>query len=244
MDNAMMIGLARQQTLRRAMDIAANNVANASTTGFKAERMLLETDEATRARHQDGPNRLSFVDDWGVGRDFSQGRLEGTGRALDLAIEGEGFFTLETEAGERFTRDGRFSLNADGEVIAADGARLLDAAGQPIRLLPEAGPVEISANGQIVQGGAPLAQLGVTRFDQSGQLEKTGDNRYAAPEDAEREVLFEPLVRQGFIETSNVRPIMEMTRMMEVSRTYASVSKMISQTDELGRKALERLGRP
>ena len=124
MDNAMMIGLARQQTLRQAMDISANNIANSSTTGFKAEQVLLETNAATRARHADGPDRLAFVDEWGVGRDFSQGALQGTGRPLDLAIEGEGFFALETEAGERFTRDGR-DVRADGAtyvLIAALGA--------------------------------------------------------------------------------------------------------------------------
>lgn len=244
MDNAMMIGLARQQTLRQAMDIAANNIANISTAGFKAEQPLLETDTATRARHSDGPNRLSFVDDWGVGRNFSQGQLQGTGRPLDIAIEGEGFFTVLTEAGERFTRDGRFSLNGQGEIVAGDGALLLDAGGNPIRLLSDGGEVEIRTNGDVVQGGLPVAQIAVTRFDQRGELSKTGDNRYSAPDDAERELVLDAAMRQGFIEGSNVSPIMEITRMMEVSRTYASVSKMISQTDELGRKAIERLGRP
>lgn len=244
MDNAMMIGLARQQTLRRAMDIAANNVANTSTTGFKAEQILLETDTATRATRTDGPHRLAFVGDWGVGRDFSQGALQGTGRPLDLAIEGEGLFALETEAGERFSRDGRFTLNNDGEIIASDGARLLDTGGNPIRLQPEAGEVEIRASGEIMQDGLPVAQVAVTRFEQPGQLSKIGDNRYAAPDDAERELMLDAVVRQGFVEGSNVRAIQEMTRMMEVSRAYASVTKMINQTDELGRKAIERLGRP
>jgi len=244
MDNAMMIGLARQQTLRRAMDIAANNIANSTTTGFKAEQVLLETQDTTRARHADGPSRLSFVDNWGVGRDFGQGELQATGRPLDLAVEGEGFFVVESEAGERFTRDGRFTLNGDGEVVAPDGARLLDAAGMPIRLQPEGGTIEITSTGQIVQDGLPVAELGITRFEQPGQLEKTGTNRFTAPEEAEREIMLDPVVRQGFVEASNVTAIAEITRMMEVSRTYASVSKMINQTDELGRKALERLGRP
>ncbi|TGY90015.1 flagellar basal-body rod protein FlgF [Marinicauda algicola] len=244
MDNAMMIGLARQQTLRQAMDISANNIANTSTTGFKAEQVLLETDAATRARHSDGPGRLAFVDEWGVGRDFSQGALQGTGRPLDLAIEGEGFFALETEAGERFTRDGRFTLSAEGEIVAADGARLLDEGGFPIRLAPEGGEIEVRANGEVMQDGVPVARLALTRFEAPGQLSKTGDNRYSAPEDAARETVLDPVVRQGFIEASNVRPVMELTRMMEISRTYASVTRMINQTDELGRKALERLGRP
>lgn len=244
MDNLMLIGLARQQTLRRAMDVSANNIANASTAGFKAERLMLEPHTDHRARHADGPDRIAFVEDWAMGRDFRQGSLNATNRPLDMALEGEGFFTLETEAGERFTRDGRFTLAPDGALSAQDGARVLDQAGQPIFLDPSAGEITVSANGQISQGGAPVAQLGVVRFEQPGLLTKSGDNRYVAPEDAER--VFEGLgqVRQGYSEASNVQAITEITRMMEVSRAYASVSKMIKDTDELSRKAIERLGRP
>ena len=240
----MLIGLARQQTLRQAMDVAANNIANASTTGFKAERMMLEAHTDSRARHADGPDRVAFVDDWAMGRDFQQGVLSATGRPLDLALEGEGFFTLETPAGQRFTRDGGFTLGADGALSAADGARVLDDGGAPIFLNPAAGPVTITSSGEITQGGAPVARLGVARFEQPGLLTKVGTNRYEAPQDAEQ--VFEGLgqVRQGFSEASNVRAINEITRMMEVSRAYASVSKMIRDADELSRKAIERLGRP
>lgn len=244
MDNLMLIGLARQQTLRQAMDVSANNIANASTSGFKVERMMLEANSDNRARHADGPDRVAYVDTWAMGRDFSQGALSQTGRPLDLALEGEGFFTLETDAGQRFTRDGRFTLGTDGALSAADGARVLDEAGEPIFLDPGAGPITISSTGDIAQGGAPIARLGVARFEQPGLLTKTGDNRYTAPENAEQ--VFEELgqVRQGYSEASNVRAITEITRMMEVSRAYASVTKMIRDADELSRKAIDRLGRP
>lgn len=244
MDNAMLVGLSRQLTLRRAMDVAANNIANAQTNGFKAERVMLEDDMTSRARHVDGPDRVAFVDEWAMGRDFLQGALERTGRPLDLALQGEGFFTLETPAGERFTRDGRFTVNPDGELTAADGARVLDDFGQPVRVDPNAGPVTISDEGVISQNGLPGQRIGTVRFEQLGLLEKTGDNRFTAPEDAERAVENMPQVLQGHVETSNVRPIAEITRMMEVSRSYASVTKMIRDTDELSRKAIDRLGRP
>jgi flagellar basal-body rod protein FlgF len=133
MDNAMLIGLTRQLTLRRQMDVVANNIANASTQGFKAERVMLESEIQHRARHVDGPSRTQFVDEWAMGRDLSQGALTRTGGALDLALEGEGLFMLQTEAGERFTRDGSFTLNADGELTASDGARVLDDTGNPVR---------------------------------------------------------------------------------------------------------------
>ncbi|MEO1039619.1 MAG: flagellar basal-body rod protein FlgF [Pseudomonadota bacterium] len=243
MDNAMMIGLSRQMTLRRAMDVTANNIANASTTGFKAERLLLQANPATPARALDGPQRLNYVDEIGIGRDFSQGLLEPTGRPLDLAIEGEGFFVLDTEAGERFTRDGRFMMDPEGAITASDGSRVLDTVGQPIILDPQAGAIEVSASGEIAQNGAVVAQLGVVRFDAMSALQKTGDNRFAAG-GAEPEPIFTPVVRQGFSEGSNVRAILEITRMLEVSRAYSSATRLVNNTDELSKKALERLGRP
>ena len=244
MDNTMLIGLTRQLTLRRQMDVVANNIANANTQGFKAERMMLEPDTSMRARHQDGPNRARFVDEWAMGRDFSQGALTHTSRPLDLALQGDGFFMLETDAGERFTRDGAFTLSPQGELVAGDGARVLDAGGAPIILDPAAGQISIGETGIVTQNGQQIAQIGVVRFADQGVLNKTGDNRYVAPEDAERVIEDLPQVKQGFLESSNVRPMLEITSMMEVSRAYASVSRMIKDTDELSRKAIDRLGRP
>lgn len=244
MDNLMLNGLARQQTLRLAMDIAANNIANASTNGFKAERVMLEASTSHDARHSDGPDRISFVSQWALGRDFSQGVLERTARPLDMALDGEGFFALETDNGERFTRDGAFSLSSEGGLIASDGARVLDDAGRPIFVDRAAGPITVSETGVISQNGAEVARIGVVRFEAPGLLTKTGFNRFEAAADAERAQDDLPRVRQGHIEGSNVRAINEITTMMEVSRTYASVSKMIRDADELSRKAIDRLGRP
>ena len=244
MDNTMLIGLTRQLTLRRAMDVTANNIANAQTSGFKAERVMLAENTDSRARHVDGPNRVAFVDEWALGRDFTQGSLTHTGRPLDLALEGEGFFTVQTEAGERYTRDGRFTLNALGELTASDGAQVLDQNGQPIVLNPDGGEIAIDPTGAISQGGAIGPRIGVAVFAEAAVLQKTGDNRFSAPEEAERMADALPLVRQGHSESSNVRAMTEITRMMEMSRAYASVTRMIRDTDELSRKAIERLGRP
>jgi flagellar basal-body rod protein FlgF len=244
MDNTMLIGLTRQLTLRRQMDVVANNIANASTQGFKAERMMLEPDTAFRARHQDGPDRAQFVDEWAMGRDFSQGALTQTGRPLDLALQGDGFFMVELDGVERFTRDGAFTLNPLGELVASDGAQVLDAGGAPIVLDPNAGQIVIGETGEITQNGQVIAQVGVAQFANQGVLTKIGDNRYTAPEDAERVFEELPQIKQGFLESSNVRPMLEITTMMEVSRAYASVTRMIKDTDELSRKAIDRLGRP
>ena len=243
MDNTMLVGLSRQLTLRQSMDIPANNIANANTSGFKAERVLLEQSYAQKTQQLDGPSKVAFVDDWAVGRDFSQGTIESTGRSLDLALQGEGFFMLQTDAGDRYTRDGRFTLNATGELVNSSGDRVLDEGRQPIFLDPEAGAITIDETGQISQQGLPGQRVGTVQFTELGVLQKTGDNQYSAPADYELAFQAPPEIVQGALEQSNVNPIMEITRMIEVSRAYSSVTKMIQDTDELARKAIERLGR-
>lgn len=240
----MIIGLTRQLTLRREMDITANNIANAQTAGFKVEQVMLTSNTDSRARHMDGPDRVAFVDEWALGRDFSQGQLQQTGRTLDVALEGEGFFTLDTQNGERFTRDGSFTLSANGELVTGNGDRVLDEAGNPIFLDPAAGQITIGQDGTVSQNNQPGQRLGIANFENVGLLEKVGNNQFSAPENAERAGDVAALVRQGFVEGSNVRPMTEITRMMEVSRAYASVTKMIRDADELSRKAIDRLGRP
>ncbi len=245
MDNMLMIGLSRQIVLRREMDVTANNIANANTAGFKAERVLLEEETRTPARAEDGPRRLSYVDEWGLGRNFAQGALDPTGRPLDFALEGEGFFAVETGSGETlYTRDGRFTINADSELAASDGARVLSDQGLPVLIDREGGPISVDEDGTIVQGGVPIGRIGVTSFETLSRLEKTGDNRYRAPDDLQPEPVLAPVVRQGAVENSNVTPISEIVRMINVSRAYQSVSKLIEDADRLTRDAVERIGRP
>lgn len=243
MDNAMMIGLARQMTLRRAMDIAANNIANASTTGFKAEHELLAEMPMGRARDVDGRQQIRYVTNWGVLRDFRTGPLEQTGRDLDLAIQGRGFFQLEAGENVQYTRDGRFSVNADGTLVAADGAPVLDAGGAQIVLPPDVRVLTVTPAGAVMADGAEIARLAVVDFPALAPLRKVGDGRLTAPEGTAPEPVEFPDVRQGFFEGSNVNPVLELTRMLEITRTYQSVSKMLEQNAELSRTAIDRLGR-
>lgn len=243
MDNAMMIGLARQMTLRRAMDIAANNIANVNTAGFKAEHELLAEKPMGRARDVEGGQQIRYVADWGVLRDFRTGALEHTGRDFDLAINGAGFFTLQAGADVQYTRDGRFTLNPDGGLVAADGAPVLDANGAPVMLPPAATEITVSSSGAVLADGVEIARLGVAAFDNLSALQKIGGGRIVAPPDAVPVPLEAPDIRQGFYESSNVNPVLEITRMLEVTRTYQAVSEMMQQNSDLSRRSVERLGR-
>lgn len=243
MDNALMIGLSRQLTLRREMDITANNIANANTPGFHVESLLLRSQDAPTAQSQDGPQDLQYVDAWGIGRDFREGTLDFTGRPLDVALEGNGFFQVEGRNGEAlYTRDGRFRIDQEGRLSAADGAPVLDDLGAPILIDANQGEVMITEDGSLVQNNAQIARLGVYVFEDRAALEKSGNGRYLAG-DAQADIATEYAVRQGYVETSNVQPILELTRMIETMRAYESVSRFLSQGEELSRKAIERLGR-
>ena len=243
MENAAYVGLSRQMTLRRELDVVANNIANADTTGFKVEQLLLGEEVGERARNLFIRPGVSFVLDNGVGRDFGQGALEQTSRTLDFAIEGEGaFFALQDGAGAAYTRDGAFTLDPEGRLTTQGGAAVQGDGGEII-LDPALGQPAVAADGTISQNGQLVGRLSVVRFDTLGVLEKGGDGlsrnaSNAAPVDAN-----DVQLRQGMLEGSNVNPILEITNLIEIQRAYESVTRMIENTNDLSRRAVERLGR-
>ncbi|HEV7353842.1 MAG TPA: flagellar basal-body rod protein FlgF [Brevundimonas sp.] len=243
MENAAYIGLSRQLTLRRELDIVANNIANADTTGFKVEQLMTSTEVGSRARNHDVDGGVRFVLDNGVARDFGQGELSQTGRTLDFAIEGEGaFFTVQDAGGEAYTRDGAFTLDPEGRLVTEGGLAVLGG-GAEIVLDPAQGEPTVGADGVITQNGLPVGQLTVVRFDNLAVLQKGGDGLYrnvanAAPVDAP-----DARIRQGMLEGSNVNPLLEITNLIEIQRAYERVTRMIENASDLSKRAVERLGR-
>jgi len=241
MDNSFVVGLSAQQVLRQRMDVTANNLANLNTAGFKAESLITRELSEKPAAASDLPNDIAFVDSWMLQRDFSTGGLEQTGNPLDVAIEGEGFFAVQTQAGVAYTRDGRFSLDASGQLVTRSGAPVLGGGG-PILLDPTAGEVAVARNGSISQNGLAVAILDVVAFDTPAGLEKMGDNLWKATDEAPRAPV-SLRVAGGFIEGSNVNAVSEITQMIEISRAYQSVAKMISDSDQLRSTSIEKLAR-
>jgi flagellar basal-body rod protein FlgF len=229
-------------TLRRQLDIVANNIANADTAGFKAEALLTGTEQRGPAKNAQVPHTTRFVLDNGVARDFGQGSMKQTGNDLDVAIEGDAFFSVTTPDGERYTRDGRFKLDAAGRLVTQAGEPVLDDGGGEIVLRREGSAPSIAADGTISQDGERVARLGVVRFDNLGALSKTGEGRYLADGQAPVPAP-DVLVRQGMLESSNVKPVLEVVNLIEVSRAYERVTRMIDQTQDLSRRAVDRLGK-
>jgi len=241
MDTAITAGLAKQIVLAHALDTTANNVANQTTSGFKADHIAFREYIARVDAQASADPTVSLVIDPDTYTDFAAGGLEQSYRDLDFAIDGDGFFGVETAAGVRYTRDGRFSVNAFGELVTRDGAQVLDAGGAPILIDPEAGPVLATPDGELQQNATPIAQLGVFRFDDQRQLRKAGDNMFAAEDAVEPAAVEIPRVRQGFIETSNVNPVAAMTDMIEIMRAYEQAARLTETASDLERQAIETL---
>lgn len=240
MDNTLMIGLSRQLTLRRDLDITANNIANMNSTGFKLERPLHASVSQDPARHAHGPADIQFVHAWSNLRDFSPGPSQTTGRPLDVAITDRGFFQVKDGEATRYTRDGRFTLDEDGRLTNFAGLPVLDDRGGEIVLPLDQGEPQITKTGAILFNGNEEARLGVVDFDDVSRLQKVGEGLFSGPE-AAANVMDAPALRQGATEGSNVRPILEMTRMIEITRSYTSVSKMIKEAEDQVSDAIRRL---
>ncbi len=250
MDNTLYVGLSRQMTLRRELDLISNNIANADTQGFKVESMMLETDPANPRTLRGGGNTrpIAFVLDTGVARNFGQGPLNQTGAPFDMGIEGENaFFKVQGAGGERYTRDGRFTLSPEGKLTTQGGNPVLDDGGGEITIDPLLGPVNISQDGTISQGvGATttrVGKVGLARFDDLGSLSKDGDNLYRNTSNQTAQAAPDAKVRQGMLEGSNVKSVLEITRLIEVSRAYESIARTMDNAADLSKRSIERLGR-
>ncbi|WP_374391169.1 flagellar hook-basal body complex protein [Tabrizicola sp.] len=236
MDAAVYATLNRQSGLMREMGVVANNIANSSTTGFRREGVVFS--EFVAALDED-PS-LSMAHASGRHVDLSQSTIGQTGGQFDFAIQGEGFFLIDTPQGQRLTRAGSFTPNESGELVTPDGYRLLDAGGAPIFIPPDAKGVGMSADGTLSAGGQPIAQVGLWQPSDPLSLQHQSGTMFAASgvEPAEGAT-----VLQGMLEDSNVEPVSEIARMIEVQRAYELGQKFLDAEDERVRGVITTLGR-
>ncbi|WP_375304778.1 flagellar basal-body rod protein FlgF [Bradyrhizobium sp. A11] len=248
MQNALLIGLSRQMTLERQMDVIANNVANANTNGFKADHSLFEEYLNSNAREDNfigADRRVSYVQDRGTFRDVGPGPMEMTKNPLDLAITGDAYFAVQVNGGERYTRDGKFSLNSTGQLVTSDGNLVLGTGG-PITFQPTDHDINIAPDGTItvLEGTARndsiRGKIKMVSFDDPAKLTKLGANLYDTGR-ATLQPATKSTVEQGYVEKSNVNSVIEMTRMVEVMRSYTAVANLLQQQSDLHKSAIEKL---
>ena len=235
MDSTGYIALTRQSGLMREMQVVANNIANAATTGFRQEGVVFSEFVSS----VEGAPSLSMGQANVRRPSFEQGTLEQTGGTFDLAIEGNGFFLIETAQGERLPRAGGFSPDAAGDLVTFDGNRVLDAGGAPVFVPPDARSITISPDGTISADGALVGQIGVVQPTEPADLVREGGVMFRA------ETGFEPAenarVLQGFVEASNVDPISQLARMIEIQRAYEMGQSFLDSEDERVRRAMDAM---
>lgn len=236
MDAAGYATLNRQSGLMREMAVVANNIANISTAGFRREGVVFSEYVAG----MDEDPSLSMAHASGRMVDLTQATVTQTGGSFDFAIQGDGFFLIETPEGERLTRAGAFTPNAETELVTPDGYRLLDAGGAPVFVPPDAKGVRLSQDGTLSVEGQPIAQIGLWRPADPLALRHQAGTLF---DGGELEPAENGAVLQGMLEDSNVQPVSEIARMIEVQRAYELGQKFLDAEDDRVRGVIQALGR-
>ncbi len=242
MSNIGYVSLSQATALERSLSMTAHNLANASTAGYKAMHPLFDSvdDKST-------DQGISYVVDKGSYLDLSGGALTPTGNPFDIAISGEGWFSFQLESGDTgYSRHGQLVVDVDGQLKTSTGLPLLDAGGGPVTLPDDVGQdVVITTGGTITDlAGAVLGTIGVLTIEQEARMMPLGGGMYqlpingAAPQQSE-----DPKVKQGFVESSNVQAVLEMTRLIDIQRAYENSVKLMNEDDNLTKTAIQRLGR-
>ena len=241
MQNAELIGLSQQTALQRNLDIIAHNLANMDTTAYKVERPLFHTYLAAIRDVEGRHDNARMVNDYGMTRDMSEGALKATDNPFDVAIQGKGYFMVQTADGERYTRNGHFSLNAQGQLVTSDGDAVLDSNHAPITFAQDETNFKVARDGSISTSQGEKGKMGVVEFANEGDLTRTGGSLYETTETptASQDIN----LQQGMIEQSNVVPIVEMTTMIDVMRAYTAASQSMKQADDLSEKAITSLAK-
>lgn len=244
MDNITNIALSRLSAQQRAMDVVANNLANASTPGYRAERPVfadwLMREPAGAEPH--GGRTIAFTQTRATYRERTEGTLTQTGNPLDLALQGEGYFTVQTANGTRLTRAGRFTLQNDGTVADENGNALLDTNSQKLVLSRADTDVKVTADGTLRSQNGTIGQIAVVVPNDPNRLTSEGGRLFRA--DVPTAAVARPKVLQGTLEDSNVQPIAEITRMITTERDFQFVTQMVEAEGLRRQSAIEKIAAP
>lgn len=240
MNNAIYIALSRQTGLFRNLDVSANNIANASTPGYKGETMVFEQ---YLANDKDNFRRkIAFSNDVATFVDYKDGAATKTGRSLDLALEGKGFFKVETPQGEHYTRRGNFTVNNEGILVTAEGYPVLQSDNQIVKMQPNDIDIKISADGTIRAGdvGELRGNIHIVDFANPQKLKRLEGGLYEADasEPPEEQPENPAKVLQGYLEQSNISPVTELTNLININRSVSGVTGFMADMHDLTRRAI------
>jgi flagellar basal-body rod protein FlgF len=238
MQDSLYVALSSQIALERRLDTIADNVANASTIGFRATGVKFE-DVVSGT----GPKSVSFASSGKTYLSNAHGSMTETGNPFDFAIQGDAWFAIDTPVGTVMTRDGRFSMNDAGELMSIEGHPVLDSGGAPIQLDPRNGPPKAGADGSLRQGDQLVGAIGLYNFDPGQNFVRYGNSGIVPARTPEPVTDRSDVgIAQGFLEESNVNPVLEMTRLIMVQRAFENTAALMRQTDSSAADAIKTLG--
>jgi len=244
MDISSFVLLSREQALKRRLDVAANNMANMDTAGFKRERPVFrEYVETSPEDAVPDARKMSFVLDFGAMHDASAGAFKSTGNPMDVMIDGPGYLAVEApDGGTAYTRAGFVKINETGQLTTAGGQRLLGEGGKPITVpVDQQANLSISTDGTVKGKDGPLGRLAVTVFDDERGVTPRGDGLMTASNGRELSAADTKLTAGG-VESSNVEPIVETTQMVDILRAYQASARIAQDMDDMRKRAIDRLG--
>ncbi|AXV14427.1 flagellar basal-body rod protein FlgF [Neorhizobium sp. SOG26] len=241
MQSGLYVGVSSQIALERRLNTIADNMANMNTVGFRATEVKF--DEVLSKTRNDLNAKVAFVTQGNDYLSTRTGQLQQTGNPLDFAIKGEAFFAIDTPVGQVLTRDGRFTIDENGQLRSIRGYAVMDAGGAPIQLNRDAGPPTIGADGIILQNGQPVATLGLFTADITKGFIRY-ENEGVIPVDNPQPVVegIENSIAQGYVEQSNVNGISEMTQLIQVNRAFESISALMRDSESALNEAIRTLG--
>jgi flagellar basal-body rod protein FlgF len=242
MDNAGYIALSRMIAQERALEVRAANIANTGTPGFKGESVVFSDYlvQQQGVATPPGGRTIQMVQDRATYRDFTQGQLSKTGNPLDLALRGDGFFVVQTPRGERYTRAGRFSLSASGQIVDTGGNAVLGVDGQPMTVPPGSTGLNVAADGSISADGGPIGQFRVVQFDDQQGMTAEGASLFTTTQPTRTAA--QPQVVQGTVEGANIEPVVELNSMMSEMRDFDFASQFVDGEAQREQTAIDRIG--
>ncbi len=241
MDITTSLAASRLVAQQRMMDVTANNLANANTPGYRTERVQFSDwiDRQTATAAPPGDKTVVYTQDRATWREQMAGTVTHTANPFDLALTGNGYFTVNTSAGPRLTRDGRFGLMPDGTLADGNGNPVLNTTGQPIQISPADTQISIAGDGSVSSENGQLAKIGVVQPADPMRLKAEGATRFVA--DTPTTPVAVPAIVQGAIEQSNVQPVLETTRMMDDVRQFQFVTQFVQAEGERQQNAIDKL---
>jgi flagellar basal-body rod protein FlgF len=238
MQSSLYVSLSAQLSLHRRMDSIANNIANSSTAGYRTEEVKFET-----LLSQTPADPVAFASTGDTYLSRRAGEFVKTDNLLDMAVEGDAWLAINTPAGQVYTRDGRMKMSENGDLQTLNGHAVLDVGGAPIQLDPTAGPPRIARDGMITQNDRQVSAIGLFTIDANAKLTRFENSGVVPDQPAAPALDFTKVgIAQGFVERANVNPVMEMTRLIAVSRAFDAVSAALSESENSLRDAVKTLG--